>query len=219
MTSERFGTLCAVVAAVGFVAGLALLDLPGHDDGEERLNEFYSESGNRMRIILGAYTWALAGCGLIGLGATLTSRAERSGADLASKVMLLSCGAAAVMLIAAGAAQVPTYALSISAFDEPESTLTRATIPHIGYSLLLFSMLAAAGFIAAVGAAIRAARMLPVWTAWLSFVAAFLLLFSIIFMPMVLFPAWALVMAAVLWRAAPLARATIEVSGGGVVGS
>ena len=214
MTSERFGALCALVVAVGFVAGLALLDLPGHDDGEERLNQFYAESGNRVRIILGAYAWAVSGCGVIGLGACLALRAERAGAHAASRVIVLACGASAVLLMAAGAAQAPTYALSISAFDEPESELTRATIPHIGYSLLLFSMLSAAVFISAVGAAVRESGMLPLWTGWVSFVAAFLLLFSIIFMPMVLFPVWALVMAVVLWRAAPLGPAGSEAAGG-----
>jgi len=103
---------------------------------------------------------------------------------------------------------VPTYALSIDAFDEPESELTRATIPHIGYSLLLFSMLAAAAFIGAASSAMRATAMLPRWLAWLGFAAAALLLFSIIFMPMVALPIWAAAVAVALWRAPVLTQAS-----------
>lgn len=205
MTTGRFGALCALVAGVLFVLGAGLIDAPGHDDGEQALNDFYGDSGNRLRIILGAYSWALSGMALLGLGAVLSSRAERAGAPLVTtRLMLLACCVASVLLMAAGAAQVPTYALSIDAFDEPESVLTRATIPHMGYSFLLFSMLAAAAFIAAVGAAVRATAMLPGWVSWASFVAAGLLIFSVIFMPMIAFPIWLLAIAVALWRANPL---------------
>ncbi|MEX0781416.1 MAG: hypothetical protein WD557_02120 [Dehalococcoidia bacterium] len=202
MTSERFGGVCAVLVGALFIAGLAFLDLPGHDDGEARLNEFYGDSGNRVRVLLGAFSWALAGIALLGLGAVLTSRAERGGASaVLTRLMLMACAVSAVLLMGAGAAQVPTYALSIDAFDEPESELTRATIPHIGYSLLLFSMLGAAAFIASVAAAIRGTAMLPAWTGWLGFSAAGLLVLSIIFMPMFALPVWAVAMGVVLLRA------------------
>lgn len=52
MTSERFGAVCAFLFVVLFVAGVLILDLPGHDDGDERLNAFYADSGNRLQIVL-----------------------------------------------------------------------------------------------------------------------------------------------------------------------
>ena len=205
MTSDRFGAVCGLLFAVLFVVGAGLLDLPGHDDGDERLNAFYGDGGNRFRVILGAYLLALSGVSLLGLGAVLSARAERGGAPLVlPRLMLLGCAASAVLLMGAGAAQVPTYALSIDAFGEPESVLTRATIPHIGYSLLLFSMLATAAFIGTTGAAIRATKMLPGWVAWTSFGAATLLLFSLIFMPMAALPIWAVVIGVALWRSTPV---------------
>ena len=188
------------------MAGLALLDLPGHDDDDARLTEFYSDSGNRLRVFFGAYCLALAGIGLLGLGSVLASRAEKVGASVTlARFMLVTAAAAGVLLIASGAAQSPTYAGSISAFDEPESQLTRATIPHIGYSLLLFSLLCASGFIAAVSLAVRSTAMLPGWVAWSGFAAAALLLFSFIFMPIVALPAWTIAVSVALWRARPLA--------------
>lgn len=212
MTSDRFGAVCGLLVAIFFVAGAALLDLPGHDDDDLRLTEFYSDSGNRLRVILGAYALAISGLALLGLGAVLSARAERSGASsVLTRVMLLACAVAAVLLMGAGAAQVPTYAISIDAFDEPESELTRATIPHIGYSLLLFSMLAAAALAGAAAAAIRATRMLPRWAMWLGFVTAGLLPLSILFTPIVAFPIWALAMGVALWRCRPAASAPLPV--------
>ena len=206
MTSERFGAVCALLFCVLFVAGAALLDLPGHDDDDGRLTAFYGDSANRLRVVLGSYALALAGISFLGFGAALTVRAERSGAPLVlTRLMLLACAVAVVLLVGAGAAQVPTYALSIDAFDEPESELTRATIPHIGYSLLLFSTLAAAAFIGVAAAAVRTTAMLPGWVAWSGFVAGGLLLFSILFMPMVALPVWAFAVGTSLWRARPVA--------------
>lgn len=201
---ERLAGVCGVLFAVLFVAGGLLLDLPGHDDGDERLNAFYGDSGNRLRVVAGSYMFGLAGIALLGFGAGLGARAERSGAPLpVARLMLLACAVAAVLLMGAGAAQVPTYALSIDAFDEPESPLTRATIPHVGYSLLLFATLAAAAFIAATSAATRVTGMLPRWIAWLGFAAAGLLLFSIIFMPIVAWPIWSVATGLALLRARP----------------
>jgi len=191
VTMQRFGGTCGIAAGVLFLVGLALLDLPGHDDGDARLNAFYGEQGNRLRIALGAYSWAVAGLALLGTGAALGVRAEeRGGSPGTVRVMTLGCGACAVLLIAAAAAQAPTYALSIDAFDEPQSELTRATIPHIGWSLLLFSMLGGAVFAGATGVAIRQTRMLPAGIGWMSFAAAALLPLSVMFMPIFLLPAW-----------------------------
>ena len=202
VTSERFGAVCAFLFVVLIVAGAGLLDLPGHDDGDERLNAFYADSGNRFRVVFGAYSLALSGLALLGLGAALSGRAERAGAGLVlTRVMLSACAVSVVLLMASGAAQVPTYALSIDAFDEPQSELTRATIPHIGWSLLVFSMLAAAAFIAATAAAIRATAMLPAWLAWMGFVVAALLVFSVFFMPLISLLVWTIAAGLALWRA------------------
>lgn len=206
MTAERFGAVCAFLFCILFVAGPALLDLPGHDDDDERLAAFYGDSGNRLRVVLGAYSLAFAGMSFLGLGAALAVRAERRGAPMViSRIMLLACAVAVALLVGAGAAQVPSYALSIDAFDEPESQLTRATIPHIGYSLLLFSTLAAAAFIGVTAVAVRATAMLPEWVAWSGFVAAGLLLFSVLFMPMIALPVWVLAVGISLWRSSSVA--------------
>jgi hypothetical protein len=208
LTSDRFGATCAVAFVVLFLAGLALLDLPGHDDNELLLNEFYGQTNSRLRVIFGSYSLAFAGLAFLGLGAALCTRAERSGAPATlTKLTLLSCAVAAVLLIGAAAAQVPTYAGSIDAFDEPTSELTRATIPHIGYSLLLFSLLASAAFVATVSTAVRLTGMLPRWTSWVGYICAGLLLLSILFMPMVALPIWALAIGAALWRAPKLVHA------------
>lgn len=205
MTSQRLGGICALLFCVLFVTGAALLDLPGHDDDDSRLNAFYGDSANRLRVVLGSYALALAGMSFLGLGAVLSVRAERSGAPaVVARLMLLACAVSVVLLVASGAAQVPTYALSIDAFDEPESALTRATIPHIGYSLLIFSTLAAAVFIAATSAAARATAMLPGWVAWVGFIAGGLLLFGIFFMPIVALPVWVLAVGVSLWRSSPV---------------
>jgi hypothetical protein len=206
VTSDRFGALSALFFSILLLVGAALLDLPGHDDDDQRLTAFYGDAGNRLRVVLGAYALALAGISFLGFGAALTVRAERRGAPMIlTRLMLLSCAVAAVLLTGVGAAQGPTYALSISAFDEPESQLTRATIPHIGYSLLLVSTLAASAFIGVTAAAVRVTAMLREWVVWSGFVAAGLLLFSIFFMPMIALPVWVLAVGTSLWRSNSLA--------------
>ncbi len=78
--------------------------------------------------------------------------------------------------------------------------MTRATTPQIGYSLLLFSTLAAAAFIGATAVAVRATTMLPGWVAWSGFAAAGLLLFCVLFSPSIALPLWVLAAGIALWR-------------------
>lgn len=56
-----FPGFAGVAFAILFVAGSLILDDPGHDDSEEIVNDFYGESGNRVRVLIGSYLLALSG--------------------------------------------------------------------------------------------------------------------------------------------------------------
>lgn len=105
---------------------------------------------------------------------------------------LSSAGVFAALIVAAAAAHLPTYVASIEAFDEPQSELTRAMVPHLAYGFLLFGLLAAGLSIACLCRIGRQDRRIPGWLAYTGYATAVLLLFGILFMPMIALPLWAL---------------------------
>lgn len=201
MSAARWGAIFGVLFVAGLLAGFVAFDLPGHDDGDDRVTAFYADGGNRARVMLGAACFGVAGLSFLGFAACLaavTTSRDRDG-HLAS-LILAGATAFMVLLFAAAAAQVPTYALSIDAFDEPESQLTRATIPHIGWSLMLFAFLAAGLVCACASQAILRSGTLPRWLAYTGFATAALMVVAIFFMPIFALPLWTLAAAVALWR-------------------
>ncbi len=203
--SGRLAALSGVAFVVLFVTGMAMFDLPGHDDLDQALNSFYADAGNRTRVIVGAYL--LGGAGLLFLWFAYYLRgrlqiAEReagglSGLGFASAVVFV------MLLFSVGATQGPTYAASINFYDEPQAELSRI-IPHQAYGALAYGFLAAALCVATTSLTIRATGVFPRWLAWVGFVAAVLLLPGLLFVPIfmsaIALLAWVLAVSFALFR-------------------
>jgi hypothetical protein len=61
VSGERWAGWFGVVFAVALVASQFVLDLPGHDDLDQRVNDFYAEGSGRIRVIIGAYLALVSG--------------------------------------------------------------------------------------------------------------------------------------------------------------
>ena len=102
-----FPGFAGVAFAILFVAGSLILDDPGHDDSEEIVNEFYGESGNRLRVLVGSYLLALSGFVFLAFVTSVSSRLPANRTEL-RVLTVSSAGVFAGLLAAAAAAHLPT---------------------------------------------------------------------------------------------------------------
>jgi hypothetical protein len=183
VTSARWAGSLGVIFAVALTACLFVLDLPGHDDGDQRVNDFYADGSGRLRVAVGAYLAIASGLAFLGF-VWLASR--RQPGDSATAATVIALGAA-VFFAAAGTSQGPTYALSVGAFDEPLAPLTRFDV-HQAYGHLL-----AAYAFAGVSLLVlcRAMGSWPRVVTWSGYAAGLLSLAAILFLPLVALPLWA----------------------------
>jgi hypothetical protein len=202
LASARLAAASGFAFVALFVAALFVLDIPGHDDSEEIVNAFYADSGNRARVVIAAYLLAIAGLSFLWFLAHLRGRLSAAEGEPATLSAVSFAGGVVfvAMLFAGAAAQSPTYAFSVDLFDEPQSQLARATIPHQGYSALIFGLLAAALTVASASLAIMRTEVYPLWLAWLGFAVAVLLLFGLLFLPILALLVWVLAVSVVLLR-------------------
>jgi hypothetical protein len=94
-----------------------------------------------------------------------------------------------------------TIALAVEFGDAnvPESADIPIHLDQLAIAILLIpGCLSFAVFIAAIAELARRSAAFPTWLVWASFVAAVLLLFSPVFIPLVLVPLWSLVTGIVL---------------------
>ena len=74
-------------------------------------------------------------------------------------------------------------------------------LPQVGFAaILIFSMFGAIALIDATSVVIWRTGILPRWFAWLGFICAVVLLFAVVFIPMVALPIWLLAGSFVLFR-------------------
>lgn len=196
MSGSSLAALAALLFAALFVVGAGLLDDPGHDDSEQLLNDFYADSGNRFRVVVGSYVLALSGLAFLLLAILWGSRLPAARAEY-KMIAVSSAAVFAGLLAAAAATHSPTYALSVDAFDEPQSELTRAVIPHFAYGMIVFGLLSAGLSIFALSHA-SGDDLVPGWLRIGGYLTAFALLFGILFMPAVALPLWAAVVGVTL---------------------
>jgi hypothetical protein len=185
--------ISGIVFAVSFIAASLVLDVPGHDDSEEALNDFYNGSSGRLQVVVGSYLFVLSGLTFLAFVALLSRMTE--GADASLRTFAISSAAvASALLVASAAAHSPSYVAYAELFDEPDSELRRGVIPHIALSLQIFAMIAAGVSVFAVCLAAREAGSLSDWIIWTGFAAAALAAsLGMFYMPMYLVPLWALV--------------------------
>jgi hypothetical protein len=198
----RWAPIGGIIFVVLIVIGTVLVgDHPDPDATPEEITDYLGDSGAHTRNIIGAYLWVLAGIGflwfLTGLRSVLRT-AEGAEGTLSN----LGFGAGVVftaLLMAAGPA-IAAVAAAIEFRDAPvtDPDFIRV-LPQMGYGILLLG----GGFTAIVlllttSAITLQTGVFPQWLAWLGIVAAIVLLFAIIFLPMVALLIWVLAVSVVL---------------------
>jgi len=197
--------IAGVLAAVTFVVGLILVsNSPDNNDTDAQVVAWYADHGHRLSVLIGAYFLAFCGLFLLWFASGLRQRlraAEGPGGRLANVALggailfvgMLWVGAAALAAIPGAESlgdSTPLRVADIARF-----------VPSIGFgAILLFGAFGAIALIDATSIVAMRSGSLPNWFAWLGFVAAVVLLFAVIFLPMIALPIWLLAASYVFFR-------------------
>jgi hypothetical protein len=209
---DRWGPIAGIAFVILLFVGLTLAvnDLPNGDDSAAKITSFYNDSGDRAKVIIGSYLMVLGGVFFLWFLASLRVRllaAEGVPGRLTS--IAFGGGVVFVALVMASAAAFMTVAADITFGDEKFVSVDAARLlPELGYPLLAIgAMFAAIAMIDAASILIVRTRVLPAWIGWFGFVAAILLLFSFMFLPMVALLLWVLFVSVAMLRGPRVAEA------------
>jgi len=197
--------IAGVLAAITFVAGVILASAtPNNSDSDAKVIAWYTHHGHRLADLIGAYLLAACGLFLLWFVAGLRQRlraAEGPGGRLAN--VALGGGIACVATLWVGAAALASIAGAESLGGAPpirNADLARF-LPQVGFAaILLFSMFGAIALIDATSIVIWRTGILPRWFAWLGFICSVVLLFGVVFIPMIALPIWLLAGSFILFR-------------------
>jgi hypothetical protein len=202
---DRWTPIAGVLAAVTFVVGLIFVaDSPDSGDTDAQVLAWYADHGHRVGIIVGAFLLAFCGLFFLWYASGLRQRlraAEGPGGRLANVALggaILFVG----MLWVGGAALASIPAAQSFGGSPPLKVADVARfLPSVGFgAILLFSAFGAIALIDATSIVILRTGILPKWFAWLGFVATIVLLFGVLFIPMIALPIWLLVGSVILFR-------------------
>lgn len=197
--------IAGVLAAVTFAAGVILSSASPKDSASDaQVIAWYTHHGHRIADLVGAYLLAACGLFLLWFVSGLCQRlraAEGPGGRLAT--VALGGGIVCVGMLWAGAAALVSISGAESFGGVPairNADLARF-LPQVGdAAILLFAMFGAIALIDATSIVIWRTGVLPRWFAWLGFACAVVLLFGVVFIPMVAFPVWLLAGSVILFR-------------------
>jgi hypothetical protein len=163
-------------------------------------------------MIVSAYIFIAAGLLFLWFLAGLRGRLRAAeGGDGTCSALAFAAGIIFVGLLIAGAltlASVPA-GISLGGADAPTNGETVNFIQSAGFGMILVGgMLSAAAMIAATSLLTMRTQVLPRWSAWLGFVAAFVLLFAVIWIPQVALLIWVIAISVVLLRSPRLPTIT-----------
>jgi hypothetical protein len=197
--------IAGVSAAVTFVAGVILSSASPKDSASDaQVIAWYTHHGHRLADITGAYLLAACGLFLLWFVSGLRQRlraAEGPGGRLST--VALGGGILCVGMLWVGAAALASIsgAESFGGVPAIRSADLARFLPQVGdVAILLFSMFGAIALIDATSVVIWRTGILPRWFAWLGFICAVVLLFGVVFIPMVAFPVWLLAGSVILFR-------------------
>lgn len=203
--SDFWTPLAGIAAAVTFFVGVIVTtNSPDTDDSNAKVLAWYADHGHRVGVIVGAFILAFFGLFLLWFTAGVRERlraAEGPGGRLGD--VALGGGILCVASVWVGAAALAAIPAGVSLGGSPQLTdadLARF-LPSAGFgAILLFGMFGAIALIDAVSIVIWRTGALPRWLAWLGFVCGVLLLFGVVFVPMIALPIWLIAISVVLLR-------------------
>jgi hypothetical protein len=206
---RRAATITAAVGAAHavlfLVAFLLLASVPEADASDDEIAEFYGSGGSRRVVLVGLYLMPLAAIAFVWFIVALRMWIEASTRRvdaLLSNIQLVS-GILYVALFCTAFAASAVLAASVEFADGVIDPVVARQFPLYGHSLLMvFGFRMAAMFVFTTSSIGRASGALPRWFAWSGYAVGIFLLLSASFEGWfaLVFPAWMLVLTAILMR-------------------
>jgi hypothetical protein len=206
--SARLTALVGSLFAILYVVSIVVISLgPGAYASDDAIRAYYASDAAGLPLVVGLYVMPLAGVCFIWFIVVLRIWAVASGrrpAILQSNLQLVS-GIIFVVLtfVAAAAATVVSAA---SELDSGRLNIDAARqFPIFGRAIqLFFTTKMAAMFVITTSLILRSPRAFPNWFVYVGYAAAAVLALSPVFSPLLvlIFPAWILVLCAIVFRAA-----------------
>jgi hypothetical protein len=192
---ERWGPIAGIAAAVLFVVGLFMNNLPSADDSAIKIANYYNDGGKRAVIIIAAYLLWLAGLFFFWFIASLRTRLLAvEGAPGRLTSIAFGGGIVFIAMLMVAASCFASVAGDITFGSEKFASVDGARyLPELGYPILVIGgMFAAIAMIDATSILIVRTNVLPRWIGYFGFFAAVVLLFAGFFIPMLAFVLWVL---------------------------
>jgi hypothetical protein len=210
LAARRVGAIAGAAFALCFFLGTATLDIPqGVSDRE--LVAWWSDGGHQTTAVVSMYLFVLAGLCFLVFLAKLRTRllaAEGGTGELTALIVASGSVFVAMLFVAAASRGLIGFAVKSPATDEslPGADALRY-MPQLGYAVTgTGGLLAAALMIASTSWLITRTAVFGRWLAWLSAVAALVvvgasaLLVGVFAIPAVV--VWALATSFAMWRGA-----------------
>ncbi len=197
---ERWVPLSGVVAIVLVFVAVLMADSPALDDPGSEWTAYFEDSGNRARHIVSTILFVLASFGFLAFFWALCARLGSSEeGQLRFSNLALASGAVFTVAIATtgalGGAVPGGHEFNDAPLPSPEIMIQIENIA--GAIIVLVGGYAASMFVGASSIAVLRGGALPAWIGWLGVVIAIVLLFSFLFIPLVLFLLWVLIVSVV----------------------
>ena len=197
---EVAGGIGGILFATLVIAGLVITRLPGGEDENRHVANHFADEGNRVLAYVSAFLLTLAGLALLLFIAGVWERLRRVDASPGGMyVLAFGCGLVVVAMLLLTAAALSSVAANVQQGGEETYGPDVARLAWIGtLALVICGGLAASAFVAATSAIMLNASVFPRWLAWAGFVAAVVLLGSVIFLPLIALPVWVVATGVVL---------------------
>lgn len=176
-----------------FLVGWITLTFTWDDNAtDQEIIDWYGDSGNRVRQMVGAYLTALAGVAFVVFTTGLTQLIPKAG--ISRLVRSLSMVFSTLLIAATAAIANASASVEVPGFDEPQDAELLRLIEGIGFGMVLLGGTIAVGvavILASYG--LRGTRVLPAWLVVAGYViGAVLALLGVLYIPLVLLVLWAL---------------------------
>ena len=196
-TWERWSPVGGIAFVILAVVGFGLLNggMPSTDAPARDWISFYSDSGNRAQVLVGAYVMTVAGLAFLWFLAGLRGRLlEVDRGSSALSWLVAGSGLIFVAMLMAGTIAMASVAGSITFGNSPVPPADFGRqLSQLGFGLvLLASAFFAALFVAATSYLALETGAFARWLAIVGFIVAVVLLFSALLIPMIVYLLWVL---------------------------
>jgi hypothetical protein len=200
-TWRRWEPLTGVGFIALFVAGLVINNSPSPDESNATWHNYFADKGHQALITIDGFMLVASGICLLAFLTTIWQRIGARRGAAPSPLPVVGAGVAATAIMIGGVVQAAvTGSMIFGNLPEPGPDVLRLA-PDIGYPVIMVAAMPAAALsIVALSVQAYAAGLFGRRLLVLGEVVAVGLLASVLFVPMVLLPVWAAVIATVLLR-------------------